>query len=82
MNARLITTMNCTKDGEKEMFDIYKTIDRISYFCKGRMCYECPFRYEAECNIVTLAEALSGDPCMWDMKWIKEVLNREVDSNN
>ena len=64
------------------MFDIYKTIDRISYFCKGRMCYECPFRYDAECNIQNLVELLNDDPCMWDMDAIEEVLNREVDSNH
>lgn len=63
------------------MFDVYKTLDRISYFCKGRMCYECPFRYEVECNIQSLAELLNDDPCMWDMDAIEEVLNREVDSN-
>lgn len=64
------------------MLEILKVIEKINNFCLSRMCYECPFCYEAECNIVSLAEALSDEPCMWDMKWIKEVLNREVNSNN
>lgn len=65
------------------MFDIYKALDRISYFCKGRMCHECPFYYNrAECNIQSLTELLNDDPCMWDMGAIEEVLNREVDSNH
>ena len=62
------------------MFDIYTALGRISYFCKGRMCHECPFRYEVECNIQSLVELLNDDPCMWDMDAIEEVLNREIDS--
>ena len=74
--------MNCTKDGEKEMFDIYKALGRIRYFCKGRMCYECPFDYGTQCDISSLAELLADDPCMWDMDAIEKVLNREINSNH
>ena len=83
MNARLITMMNYTKDGEKEMFEILNVIEKINHFCLSRMCYECPFDYEHnQCNIASLAELLADDPCMWDMDAIEKVLNREVDSNH
>ena len=60
---------------------IGKYLEKIKNKCRDIDCYDCLFYKGIECNIIEvikkLNDELAVEPCSWNIKIIKDILEEE-----